>query len=180
MGESESERSLGIAVLDFGYFKLTLKPRWMARADLARSSIQLASLTGSAWAELSIVNAGNQHQAEILNRLYVSIERASLLQGRHVDDVSEDLDHELIVEYVSAKSDYVAEHYFLRLCGDVIIVARLSEHTPQEEDELRGMLDTLVPGEIQASGEPLTRLEFEADFDAWDKLGETAVFLGGE
>jgi hypothetical protein len=164
--------------LNLGYLKLELESGWIARSELVEDGIELLLMKNAAMARISILSAGVENYEEALEQLYTNMEQNYRLQGLHFDDLADDFDDEMITEIPSGPEDFSVEHIFLRLVGNQILVASLSQYAPSEEDELRIMLASLKPGELIQNQPALTRLTIVQNLDSWDRMGNIAIYSG--
>jgi len=137
----------------------------------------MSLVRGNAICELSLLSSGSVDRAENLEILYERISIEVQRRGLHFNDLSEELNYELVSE-LDGEGDSQFQHIYVRLCGDVLVLATMMGYEPSDEDEVRQMLETMEPGSERVSIEAFSLLPAPKVFSNWSSAGEFVFFNG--
>ena len=162
-------------MLTLSYICLELHSGWTAQAHKHGDCDKVYLVHGHARAELSLLSGG-ENTYESLEVFQSQLENTLRLRGGHFDNLLEDHDYEMIVEKVSETFQSHMQHIFIRACGSVLVIAVLENYLPEDVEDLRSMLSTMHPTEVQCNLPALTPLSMSAATSDWNKIGEIAIF----
>lgn len=180
MGQIDEKRLsfMSTMLLNLGYVSFNLIPGWIARAPLNLESPRVTLVKGNANCEISLINAGGGDAQSKLEIFYDTLLEGIKRRGKHVDDLADECDFEIIAEADDSKGTPLMQHIFVRPCANIIVLATLTDFMPSEEEEIRQMLSTLQPGDEFISGEDFALLPVTKAIQSWDQIGSLAIFNG--
>ncbi len=164
-------------LVDLGYVRFQLNDGWIARSRLDIDVAKVGLVRGNAICELTFLSSGSIHREKNLEILYQRVSREAQSRGHHFDDLSEEFNYELISEFES-QGEYQFQHVFVRLYGDVLVLATMTGYEPRDENEVRHMLETMESGTERVSTEAFSLLPaLSAKYD-WNRVGDFVFFNG--
>lgn len=162
-------------MIDIGYTRFSILPGWIARVDFDAQPPTLRLIKYQAKASIILFSAGDLDAREALNQVYEELFFDCKTKGGHFDDLVEEFEDEMIVESVDS-DDFAIEHLFLRYVNNLLVIAKLTDYGPQDEEELREILASLEPGTVENQLPAFERVEIPEDLTGWDRFGSSRVF----
>ena len=166
-----------MSTLDLGYLRLNLISGWIARLDFEGGNSSLSLIRDQAKAGIMLLSAGILDPEEALDQIYEKFERDFKSRGGHFDDLAEEFDDEMIAEAENSE-DFAVEHLFLRAVGSLVVMAKLSNYGPQDEEDLRRILSSLEVGSLNNEQPAFEKVQIPDNLPGWDRLGSVAVSSG--
>lgn len=164
--------------IDLRYCSFYLPEGWVVQARLDQEDISVSLVRDQARCEITLLSAGLDDPTKVIVDLFTQLVERAQSTGRTTFDLEEYFDLEFISELDSVKGSLSFQHSFLKLCGNIIILANLTGHIPGDDDEIRQMLSSFWPSSEGISEGVLTKLPRGNLFDDWDQFGNVAVTTG--
>lgn len=164
-------------LVDLGYIQFQLNSKWIVRSRLDIEATNISLVRGNATCELRLLGSGSIDREGNLENLYEKVSNQARSRGMHFDDLSEEFNHEFLSE-LQSEGDSHFQHVFIRLVGNVLVLAAMMGYDQIDEDEIRGMLATMEPGSERVSVEPFSPLPTPKVISNWSSLGAWVFFNG--
>lgn len=164
-------------LVDLDYVRFQLNDGWIVRSSLNIEGAKVSLVRGDAICELIFLGAGSTNQEDNLEILYQRVLKEAQRRGRHFDDLGEDFDFELISE-LDSEGEVQYQHVFVRLHGDVLVLATMTGYNQKDENEIRHMLETMESGTERVITEAFSILPAPKTISDWNRFGELLFFDG--